>query len=150
MKKILFLIAALVAYSVSLNAQTIAAARAQGVGATVTFTGIAVNGPELGVIRYFEDSTAGIAVYGANLGGVNRGDLVTVTGVLTDYNNLLEMSPVTSFTIVSTGNPLPPSFVLTPSQIGEPYEGELIQVNNVTFTNGGSNFAVNTNYNFTS
>ena len=150
MKKILILLVALIASTVSLKAQTIAAARAAGVGQTVTFSGIAVNGSELGVIRYFEDSTAGIAVYGSNLSGVHRGDLVTVTGLLTDYNNLLEMNPVTSFTITSSGNALPIPFVLTPIQIDEPYEGELITVNNVSFTSGGGNFAVNTNYAFTS
>ena len=44
-------------------AQDIATARSQGVGATVTITGIVTNGDELGPIRYIEDATAGLALY---------------------------------------------------------------------------------------
>ncbi|MEO8148487.1 MAG: phospholipase D-like domain-containing protein [Bacteroidia bacterium] len=150
MKKILFLIITLAVCAVKVNAQTIADARALGVGQTVTLTGIALNGPELGVIRYLQDTTAGIAIYDAGLSNVNRGDQVTVTGVLTDYNGLLEMNPATTVTINSTGNPLPAPLVLTPLQVGEPYEGELVEIDNVTFTGGGGAFALNTNYNFTS
>ena len=35
----------------------IATARSQGLGATVTVTGIVTNGDELGAIRYIEDAT---------------------------------------------------------------------------------------------
>lgn len=150
MKKLLLLIITLAVYAVSVNAQTIADARALGAGQTVTLTGIALNGAELGVIRYLQDTTAGIAVYSTTLANVNRGDQVTVTGMLVDYNGLLEMNPVNSFTINTTGNPLPTPILLTPLQVGEPQEGELVQINNATLASGGSNFALNTNYNFTS
>ena len=52
------LLISLVGYS-----QDIATARSQGVGSTVTVTGIVTNGDELGPIRYIEDATAGIAIY---------------------------------------------------------------------------------------
>ena len=99
-------------------AQDIATARAQGVGATVTITGVATNGDELGPIRYIEDATAGMAIYDPGaMGAVVRGDEVTVTGVLVDYNGLLEMQPVNSNSINSSGNSIAPQLI-TPIQIG--------------------------------
>ena len=129
--------------------QDIATARSQGIGATVTITGIVTNGDELGPIRYIEDATAGLALYDpTSLVSVIRGDEITVTGTLKDYNGLLEMDPVTSNTINSTGNSITPQ-IITPNQIGENTEGELIQIDNAIFNNGGGNFAVGT-YDFTS
>ncbi len=148
MKKFLILVL-LTVVTVTVNAQSIAAARALGAGQTVTLSGIAINGSELGVIRYLQDPDAGIAVYGASLSNVNRGDMVTVTGLLVDYNGLLEMTPVTTVTINSSGNTLPIAQLVTPSQLDETTESELVQINNVTFANGGATFGLNTNYNFT-
>ncbi|MBP7184653.1 MAG: fibronectin type III domain-containing protein [Saprospiraceae bacterium] len=130
-------------------------ARAQAAGATVTIQGIATNSTELGVIRYVQDATGGIAAYpgtgsAANFGtSVTRGTLVKVTGVLKVYNNLLEMDPITSYEVVSNGNPEPTPQVITPSQLGEDNESELVKLNGVTFANGGSTFASNTSYTFT-
>ena len=125
-------------------AQDIATARSQGVGATVTITGIVTNGDELGPIRYIEDATAGLALYDPTaLSGVVRGDEITVTGVLVDYNGLMEMTPVTANTTNSAGNSVTPQ-VITPLQIGESTESELVQINNVIFNSGGSLFTVGT------
>ena len=130
--------------SIGSFSQDIATARLQGIGATVTITGVVSNGDELGPIRYIEDATAGMALYDpAVLGSVVRGDEITVTGVLVDYNGLLEMNPVTSNTTNSTGNSLMPQ-VVTPLQIGESTESELVQINNVIFNNGGSFFTTGT------
>ena len=122
----------------------IATARAQGIGATVTITGVVTNGDELGLIRYIEDATAGLALYDpSSLAGVVRGDEVTVTGVLVDYNGLLEMTPVNSSITNSIGNSVPPQLI-TPIQVGEATESELIQIDNVIFNNGGSSFTSGT------
>jgi phosphatidylserine/phosphatidylglycerophosphate/cardiolipin synthase-like enzyme len=118
--------------------ENIAAARATALGQTVTITGIVTNGAELGPIRFMQDVTAGIAVYSASLSEVNRGDEITVTGVLKDYNTLLEIDPVTTFTVNSSGNPLPEPVLLTPAQFEEAYEGMLVKVNNVDFDASGS------------
>ena len=149
MKKITTLIIATI-FSVVGFAQTdIATARTQGVGATVTITGIVTNGDELGPIRYIEDATAGIALYDpATLVGVVRGDEVTVSGVLVDYNGLMEMTPVNSSITNNSGNSLTPQLI-TPIQIGETTESELIQINNVIFNSGGSLFTAGT-HDFTS
>ncbi|MEC8853599.1 MAG: phospholipase D-like domain-containing protein, partial [Bacteroidota bacterium] len=77
------------------------------------------------------------------LSGVVRGDEITVTGVLVDYNGLMEMTPVTANTTNSAGNSVTPQ-VITPLQIGESTESELVQINNVIFNSGGSLFTVGT------
>ena len=129
-------------------AQDIATARAQGIGATVTITGVVTNGDELGPIRYIEDNTGGMALYSSALSGLQRGDEVTVSGTLVDYNGLLEMTPVNLNTTNTTGNTLTPTLI-TPIQIGEATESQLVQFNNVTFNNGGSVFIAGT-HDFTS
>ena len=149
MKKIIFLIILNLAIT-SVTAQVdIATARNQGIGANVTITGIVTNGDELGVIRYIQDNTAGMALYDASLSNFQRGDEVTVSGNLVDYNGLLEMNPVSSNIINSSGNMVSPQLV-TPNQIGETTESELIQIDNVIFNNGGAVFTANTTFDFTS
>lgn len=124
--------------------QDIATARAQGIGATVTITGVVTNGDELGPIRYIEDGTGGLGLYDpTTLTGVLRGDEITVSGTLVDYNGLMEMNPVTLISTISTGNSITPQLI-TPIQIGELTESELIQIDNVIFNSGGSLFTVGT------
>ncbi len=128
---------------------TIADARAKSIGATVTVNGIVTNGSELGTIRYLQDPTAGIAVYSSSMSSVKRGDSISVTGTLSDYNNLLEISPVSSFTIISSGNSLPDPVVLTPSQLSDSHEAQLVRVEHAVFADAGNTFAGKTNYNYT-
>jgi hypothetical protein len=142
-KTTIFILSTLLSYT-AFSQANIGAARAMGVGSTVTITGIVTNGDELGPIRYIEDATAGMALYDpAVLGAVVRGEEVTVTGVLVNYNGLMEMQPVNSVTTNSAGNSVVPQ-VITPLQVGESTEGELIQIENVLFNNGGSLFTVGT------
>ena len=151
MKNKLLLIAAMICISTSIFAQAnIGAARAMAVGSTVTITGIVTNGSELGAIRYVQDPTGGIAAYSTTMSGVSRGDSVTLTGVLKLYNQLLEIDPVSSFTIKSSGNTLPTPEIITPSGLSETTESELVRINNATFANGGATFSSNTSYTFTS
>ena len=131
----------------NLIAQTnIADARNMGVGATVTVSGVVTNGSELGVIRYFQDNTAGLAAYDAQLSGLSRGDSVTITGILSDYNGLLEIQPVSSFVVHSIGNQIPVPQLIVPNQMGETNEGELVRINNVSFQNAGQAITGNTSY----
>ncbi len=136
-------------FSYNYAQNTILEARGMPIGTVVTVTGIATNGSELGIIRYFQDETAGIAAYGSAVGDVNRGDEITVTGELKIYNQLLELDPLTSVVINSTGNPLPDPIVLTPSQISEPYESMLVKVNDAVFNDAGQLFTGNNKYEFT-
>lgn len=95
-----------------------------------------------------QDGTGGIAIFSSSLNSTVRGDNVTVTGVTTQYQNLLEITPVL-WNLNSSGTPFPTPVLATPSQLNENYESILIQINNVTFTNPGVTFTGNTNYNFT-
>lgn len=145
----------LVTSSAVCSAQTIAAARAQGAGATVTVRGIVTSGPEFNGtsgagIRYFQDGTAGLGAYFTSAQftstPINRGDSIEVTGVLLEFNNLLEISPVTSATVITTGNPVPaPAVVTLTGGWAEAFEGRLVRVNSVDIVQTG-NFAGNTNY----
>lgn len=141
---ILFLIAVL-----QINAQqNIADAKQYNEGETITVSGIVTNGDELGPIRYLQDATAGLAVYDTKLGTVQRGDSITVTGQINSYNNLFEITKTSSFTIHSSGNQLPAPKIIHIDEIGEDYEGQLIEIKNIKIEGAGSSFAGNKNYNF--
>lgn len=137
--------------AITVNAQeTIVTARKK-VNSNITVGGIVVNGPELGGIRYFQDHTGGLAAYDyTKMANVVPGDSIFITGKLVDYNNLLEISPVTSITVVSSGNQLYSPAEISIDQIGEKYEAQLVRINGVVFDNAGSTFQGNKNYNFRS
>ena len=135
MKKVLLIFSA-VAMSLGAFAQTdIANARTFGIGQTVTVTGVATNGSELGAIRYMQDGTAGIAGYGGPITGVNRYDSISVTGPLIEFAGLLEISTVTN--VVNHGpaviQPVPLQIPL--SSANETLESQLVEFQNVTFVN---------------
>ena len=130
--------------------QNIAEAREKGAGQSVAVSGIVTNGSELGNIRYIQDNTAGIAAYGSEVESIQRGDSVTISGELSSYNNLLEIQPVNSVTIHSSGNSLPEPEEITIDEIGESYEGQLVRINNVRIVNPTGTFQSQTNYVFTS
>jgi hypothetical protein len=148
MKKLLFLASVLAAGIGSVNAQTAAAARSAGVGANVSVRGVCINGAELGVIRYIQDNTGGLAAYGGNMSGLLRGDSVIITGPLTEYKNLYEITPAT-FVYVSSNATLPNPLVITPNQFAEAHEAILIKVENCQFGTTGT-FGANMNYTVTS
>ena len=128
---------------------SIADAKALGADAVVTVSGVVINGDELGVIRYVQDDTGGLAVYDpAEMGDTELGDSVTLTGTLVDYNNLLEMQPVTSVVVEKKDALLPDPVILTPVQLGESYEGMLVRIESAVFNLAGSSFASKTNYDF--
>lgn len=149
MNKLLLIICCIALSFFSLNAQIdISQARGMSEGSTVTVEGIATNGFELGIIRYLQDETGAIPAYPGTGSAdnfpdnVQRGDLVQVTGELKSFNGLLEIDPITSYTVVSSGNPLPDPLVVTPDGINEANEGMLVQVNGVTFDEAGGIFSV--------
>jgi hypothetical protein len=149
MKKLLLSAVAFVVGINNMNSQTCAAARAAGVGANVTVRAVAINGQELGSIRYVQDVTGGIAAYGGNLSSINRGDSLVISGPLTEYYNLYEITPAT-YVFISANATLPIPKIITPSQFGEAQEGQLIKILNCTFTGASGNFpATATNYTVT-
>ncbi len=131
----------------------ISEARSLPEGTEVTVEGIVTNGSELGIIRYLQDGTAGIAAYpgsgstGDFPGDVQRGDLIRVRGPLKSFNELLEIDPILEYEVLSSGNPLPDALDITPDMIDEALEGQLVVIDGVKFEDGGSVFAVG-NYTF--
>ena len=116
--------------------QTIADARNEAIGQTVTITGVATNGSELGSIRYIQDGTAALPAYGNNLSGVQRGDSISATGVLFEFSGLLELSPTNSFTSYGQGT-LPQPLLIPITSATEALEAQLVQIDNVTFVQSG-------------
>lgn len=130
----------------------IAEARTYAEGLGVTVTGIVTNDDELGPIRYIQDATGGIPFYDPTIADLlNPGDEVTVTGEIGFFNGLKQVVSVVSHTINSTGNALPAAQVITPNQLSEDTEAELVTINNVVFTDGGggAQFTGNTTFGFT-
>ncbi|WP_300660700.1 phospholipase D-like domain-containing protein [Fluviicola sp.] len=147
-KQLIFVVSCFLAV-ITASGQDIATTRNASVGSTVTFRGVSLNGAELPNIRYIQDATGGIAIYGTNLTTVLEGDSVLVTGTMTNYNNLVEVTPVTSISVIASVS-LPDAQVITDvSTISDLHESELLRLEACTFANGGSTFAGNTNYNVT-
>lgn len=123
---------------------SIAQARALLPGNVVTVRGVVTNGSELGKIRFLQDGTAGIAAFpgtGSAPGfdtTVKTGDSVEVTGPTVSYNGLLEISPITNWQVVSSGNPLPAPKPVMLGQISNALEGQLVSIPCVTFGDTGN------------
>ncbi len=126
------------------------------IGETVTVTGIITSGASLGSVRYVQDASAGIALYPGNDWTAwdlepNPGDEVNVTGIITEYNGLLEIGPnLTNVDVLSSGNPIPDALVVTPNQLNESLEGQLVVIEGATFDAGGQTIEANATYTFTS
>lgn len=142
MKKILLITLAVLSITAA-KSQTIGAARSAGLGSTVTVNGMVTHGSELGIIRYLQDNTGGIGAYpgagsASGFSVVALGDSVTITGVLKEFKNLLEIDPITAFTVHTSGNTLPAAQVITPATFDENVEGELVKIMNCTFAASGT------------
>ncbi len=98
-----------------------------------------------------QDSSGGIVLF--HSGGLpgatfNLGDSVSVQGLLTHFNGLAELTTLSNFVKLSTGNPLPEPLVLTCNQVATSFlvsspdsfpdynEGRLIRIDNVTVVAG--------------
>ncbi|RLD36446.1 MAG: hypothetical protein DRI73_00695 [Bacteroidetes bacterium] len=129
---------------------TIKEARTLGSGENITVTGIVTSGPELGAIRFFQDSTAGLAAYSYSMGSVKSGDSILISGTLRNYASLLELDPVLSFTVLSQNNTLPDPAEIKPEEISEKYEGMLIIIKHAHFETSSERFEGNKNYSLSS
>jgi phosphatidylserine/phosphatidylglycerophosphate/cardiolipin synthase-like enzyme len=147
-------IAFIIAFTLSastLFSQTISIADARMLNDddTVTVSGTVTNGAELGSIRYFQDGTAGIPAYGSSVSAVLRNDSITITGILKTYNGLLELDPVLSLSNHGQAEVAIVPEIYTAGEIGESTEGQLVQIDQVVFADGGASFAGGSTYNFT-
>lgn len=145
--RLFIILVLIVLFSAGVQAQpvTIAAARAKAVGTEVTIKGI-ITTTEFGTQKYMQDNSAGMCLYDTKLSGVQKGDSVLLTGTLKLYNGELEVSPVSSFTVINTGNTLPLPKVLTfAAGFSAVYQGQVVQFEQVNFALSGT-FQGNQNY----
>ena len=111
---------------------TIAEARTQGTGSVLT-QGVVTSC--VGTTGYIQDNTAAICVYGTSL---TIGDDIVVSGTLSDYNSLLEITSP-QVTVLSSGNTVTPT-VKTIAEINSDYAGDnelqgwLVKIENATVT----------------
>ena len=123
------------------------------IGQTVTVTGVVTSDDNLGSVRYLQDATAGIALYPGQDWSAwdatpQTGDSLSVTGEITEYNGLLEVGPnLTAVEFFGAGT-LPEPLEITPAQMGENLEGQLVRVNGVTFPLAGTFITGNNTYDF--
>jgi phosphatidylserine/phosphatidylglycerophosphate/cardiolipin synthase-like enzyme len=144
MKRILLFLITIFSCQLGQAQIDISIARQASVGQVVTIEGIVTNGSELGTIRYMQDATGGLPVYStAFAAAINRGDEVQVTGTMDIFGGLLELTNVT-WTVLSTSNASPAPLVVTPTGMNITNEGQLVKVNNVTFSNAGGMFTSGT------
>ena len=131
-----------------------------GLNQIFTIAGVVTSSNQIGTAgpATIQDITGGMAIYGSSfVSQVSIGDSVTVTGTLTHFNGLAEVSAsLTGFSFVkhSSQNYFDTTIV-TLSQIinqqwngFEEYESRLVRINNITISGSGT-FAGNTNYNIT-
>ena len=150
MKRIITLLSAVFAFTTVFGQTDINDARTNfSIGQTVTIRGVSADGGELGPIRYIQDATGGLPVYGgASVGSINRGDSVEVTGELKDFNGLLEIDPITNVNSFGQGTEIAP-WNISISDLGETFEGRILQFDDITFPDAGGTFSGGTNYDFT-
>ena len=111
---------------------TIAEAREQATGSVVT-RGVVTSC--VGTTGYIQDATAAICVYGTAL---TVGNDVVVSGTLTTFNGLMEITNPTVVAVLSNGNTVTPA-VKTIAEINSDYgtnalQGMLVKIENATVT----------------
>jgi hypothetical protein len=121
-------------------------------GQYVSVTGVVVGRKEASTRRnsfFLQDSDniwSGIYIYNAPE-TVSVGDNVTISGIPSEFEGETEFGTIFNQTILSSGNTLPEPHIVTCAELSsdscqataEPYEGMLIQINNVMITSVAAN-----------
>ncbi|EIM07319.1 endonuclease/exonuclease/phosphatase [Planococcus antarcticus DSM 14505] len=81
---------------------------------------------------YAQDDTAGIYVYTSNA-AVAPGDIVRLTGTVSEYSGELQLQPNT-VEVLSSDNELPAVQTVEPAGVNEDTQGERVEMQNVTIT----------------
>jgi beta-lactamase superfamily II metal-dependent hydrolase len=112
-----------------------------------------------GIEYYVQDSTAGVDVFStATTRAFAIGDNLDVIATVKQFNGLTEIDPgatTSNLTVLAPGTlPAVSPQLVTASQLGdsgagEPLEGKLLRVNNITLTAPPATWAASTNYAFT-
>lgn len=111
-------------------AMSISDARAKASG-SVVLTGIVTN--VVGSNVFMQDDNAAICLNNTPKADLKRGDKITVTGDLSNYHGLIEITPkdLPSVAVVSSNNTVTPK-VLTISQANDSVQSQLVRLKGVT------------------
>ncbi len=135
---------------------TVAEARAEGSGATVTFE--AVIGRTMGAFTYLQDETAGITIRetsgsfkdAVDDGTLQPGTRVRVTGELSEYNHLLQINQddLDEWEILGQEESPEPALITLQDLVdnGEQYEGMVVRVENLVTSSSDETFAAAKSY----
>ncbi len=120
----------------------IAEVRAQGTGNVATLGTVTSITGTSNKTAYIQDATAAIVVYGNFTAAL--GDEIRVSGTLSDFNGLLEITnPVV--TVVSTGNTINPELMTIAEVVASTNQGWYIRIDGAKVTNiSGSGNSQNT------
>ncbi|MGB1207182.1 MAG: T9SS type A sorting domain-containing protein [Chitinophagales bacterium] len=133
----LFFICVLFLSALTVSAQEISIAEARDLneGSEITISGVIINGGELGGIRYMQDATGGIGIYDTNYADdLMVGMQVRITGTTTSYNELFEIESLSSVEVLAENvTPEAPAVSITEA-FNETYEGRLVMLENISFT----------------
>jgi hypothetical protein len=122
------------------------AVKVRGVVTSVDFR--SASGTEV----YIQDPTGGIDLFSTSLNPtLNLGDSVEAVGTIAHFNGLTEITLSSAVVLAAGTTPAVSPQIVTCSQLGdngagEPLEGKLIRVNNVTLVAPPATFGANTNY----
>ncbi len=86
---------------------------------------------------YIQDFSGGIALYDQKTDTLQIGDSVEVKGILKQFSNLLELSPVDSVLLFARDLSLPAPKVITIPQALEVFESQLVKMFGVSFVESG-------------
>jgi pimeloyl-ACP methyl ester carboxylesterase len=124
-----------------------------GLNNMYTVTGTVISSHELGNAAAIQDGTGGITVYDTLFANMTTiGDLVIVSGKLTQYAGLAELTAPITFTKVSSGHAVSPILLTIPQIKGqawngfEAYESSFIKIKNVTINGTGTFTSITTGY----
>lgn len=124
-------------------------------GALVTFTGVVTEDHSHSSSHFHIQDDAdpqgtggawnGLYIYDGGNYSPAVGDKIQLTGEVAEYFGKTELDNIASYTLISSGNDLPPVELPTgdlqfDSNISEPYEGVYIRVSDVTVTNPDDGF----------
>lgn len=123
---------------------SIADARTKALGEAVLVSGVVIDaGNNSGNSRVIYDGTAGVVVRSFDVGNESsnlvQGDSITVSGVLGDYRNILQISesPIV-INLIKQNATLPEPQDVSISDINDDYESELVRIKGVKFTSGST------------
>ncbi|WP_456277479.1 DUF6359 domain-containing protein [Bacillus sp. AK128] len=115
---------------------TLAEARAAELGTNVTVEAVVTSTPGAWGSKsfYIQDSTSGSYVFTSLDEGLVNGDKVRISGKTAEYNGEFQISDLTSLEKIGTET-VPAAKELTPSQLTETTEGQLVVIKGATISN---------------